>query len=90
MLCVCVSFNRVLAQKDTAVILRVASTISTFLQCDRFIKMALPAFTTSIIKANPIMLLTEILNILQPAIERQILVLSIVRTTASSASINTF
>lgn len=40
-------------------------------KCDRFIKMALPAFTTSIIKANPIVFPSEILNILQPAVERQ-------------------
>ena len=67
----CVSFKGPLARKDSVVVLRDASTISTLWQCDRFIKMAVPAFMTSIIKANPIVFLSEILNILQPAIGRQ-------------------
>lgn len=56
------------------VALRNASIIFTLWQCGRFIKRALPAFITSIIKVNPIMFLPEILNILQPdsdVIDRQ-------------------
>lgn len=75
-------FKGVLARKDSVVILGDASIISTLWQYDRFIEMVLPAFMTSIIKANPIVFLSEILNILQPAIERLILMLSIASTTA--------
>lgn len=46
-------------------------------QCNRFIKKKRPSFTTSIIKDNPVVFLSEILNVLQPAVERQILVLTI-------------
>lgn len=67
---------------DSVVVLLRASAISTLWQCDRFIKMALPAFMTSIIKANPIMFPSEILNILQPAIERRLLLSSIACTNA--------
>lgn len=63
------------------VVLRNASIIFTLWQCGRFIKRALPAFITSIIKVNPIMFLPEILNILQPVVERQILMLSIAGKT---------
>lgn len=64
----------------SVVILLEAAIISTLWQRGRFIKMALPAFMTSIIKANPIMFLPEMFNILQPAIEIWIRTLSIAGT----------
>lgn len=45
--------------------------LSPLWQCGRFIKRALPAFITPIIKVNPIMILPEILNISLRDVGRQ-------------------